>query len=67
MLKTTEPMEKSTKNVLEIDGRVNVDRLDRFVVTKNELRLSLIDFPENFIVVPGRTLGCVSVNSVRNE
>ena len=40
-------MEKSTRNVLALDSRVTVDKLDRFVVTKNELSLSLIDLPDN--------------------
>ena len=40
-------MQKSTRNVLALDSRVTVDKLDRFVVTKNELSLSLIDLPDN--------------------
>ena len=46
-MKTTEQMQKSTRNVLALDSRVTVDKLDRFVVTKNELSLSLIDLPDN--------------------
>ena len=48
VLKTTEKMETSTRNVLKTDGNIASDKLDGFVVSKKvDLSLSLIDLGSN--------------------